>query len=196
VDRTVVIRNGIATEAHEPAPLDGDPPVVVSVGRLKEPKTFVTLAQALASLDPRSFRGVIVGDGPDRAAVQEAAGTAATLLGERDDVPALLRSSDVFVLSSASEGLPISVLEAMASGLPVVASSVGGVPELVGEAGVLVPPNDAGALATALAELLADPGRRRALGAAARQRVQDEFRLDDALAAHVDLYERLLARVP
>ena len=189
--RTTVIHNGVPAPA-EPARLDGRPPRVLSVGRLKEPKTFVTLVRALARLDPSSFTAAIVGDGPDRAAVEREVRGPVELLGERDDVHAQLLASDLFVLSSGSEGLPLSVLEAMAAGLPVVASDVGGVPELVGDAGVLVPPHDEEALANAIAGLLADPERRRALGAAARERVQREFSLEQMQAAHVALYERLL----
>lgn len=192
-ERTVVIRNGVDAAAAPQATGVGEPPVVISVGRLKEPKTFVTLGRALARLDPGSFRGVIVGNGPDRAAVEKALGRAPVeLLGERDDVGSLLAQSDVFVLSSASEGLPLSVLEAMAAGLPVVASSVGGVPELVGDAGVLVPPGDDSALADALAALLADPELRARLGAAGRARVEREFSLTHMREQHVALYGRLL----
>lgn len=190
--RTTVIRNGVSLPP-EPAPGAGTPPRIVSVGRLKEPKTFVTLVRALARLDPSTFTAAIVGDGPDLAAVERELRGPVVLLGERDDVPQELAAADVFVLSSASEGLPLSVLEAMAHGLPVVASAVGGVPELVGDAGVLVPPHDEAALADALRDLLADAGRRRALGAAARERVEQAFSLDRMREQHVALYERLLA---
>lgn len=192
-ERTTVIRNGVEPPAEQ-APLTGRPPHVVSVGRLKEPKTFVTLARALARLDPETYTASIIGDGPDRAAVERELHGPVELLGERDDVPARLLAADLFVLSSASEGLPLSILEAMAAGLPVVASAVGGVPELVGDAGVLVPPRDEDALAAALAELLADGERRRTLGAAARARVQRSFSLEEMRSAHIALYERLLKR--
>jgi glycosyltransferase involved in cell wall biosynthesis len=195
-DRTVVIRNAVEVAGAPEPTLDGDPPVVLSVGRLKEPKTFDTLLRALAELDPASFRAQIVGDGPDRARLEERARGPVELLGERDDVPQLLAGSDIFVLSSASEGLPMSLLEAMAAGLPVVASAVGGVPELVGDAGLLVPPRDHQALAEAIARLIADPALRRELGAAGRRRVETEFSLEEFRAAHVALYERLLAPIP
>jgi glycosyltransferase involved in cell wall biosynthesis len=194
--RSVVIRNGVAAHATPRATLEGNPPVVLSVGRLKAPKTFVTLVEALARLDPGTFRAQIVGEGPERAAVEAALRGPVELLGEREDVPALLAAADVFVLSSASEGLPMSVLEAMAAGLPVVASAVGGVPELVADTGVLVPPRDPGALAEALRTVIADRELRVRLASAARERVQAEFSLERSVAAHLELYEELLNTTP
>jgi glycosyltransferase involved in cell wall biosynthesis len=97
--------------------------------------------------------------------------------GYRDDVAALLAGCDVFCLPSLAEGLPLVVLEAMLQARPVVATPVGGTAELVvdGETGVLVPPGDAGALAHALSDLLADPARARRMGDAGRARVLAEF---------------------
>jgi glycosyltransferase involved in cell wall biosynthesis len=99
------------------------------------------------------------------------------------------------VLSSRSEGLPLSILEAMASGLPVVASSVGGVPEVVvdEETGLLVPPGDPGRLAAAIERLLADPALCRRLGQAGRMRVAEHFDLASVQRVHLDLYCRVLA---
>jgi glycosyltransferase involved in cell wall biosynthesis len=195
-----VIPNAVDVAATPRASLAGDPPRVVSVGRLKEPKDFVGLVRALSIADA-PYRAAIVGEGPDRPTVEEAIHRYASsehiaLLGERSDVAEQLAQSDVFVLASRSEGMPLSVLEAMAAGLPVVASSVGGVPELVvaGETGLLVPPGDIDALADALRAILTNVGLRRAMGNAGRARAQHLFDLSGFRAAHVRLYRETLTR--
>jgi glycosyltransferase involved in cell wall biosynthesis len=199
--RTVVIHNAVDVTGAPQARGDGAPPKLISVGRLKAPKDPVTLLRALAALPTEDFDALIVGDGPDRPAVEELTaqlGLAGRvrLEGERRDVAELLAASDVFVLSSWSEGLPVSVLEAMAAGLPVVASDVGGVSELVldGETGILVRPGDPDRLAEALGGLLSDPDRRRLLGEAGRARAERLFDLGRFRQAHLELYRRELAR--
>ena len=198
---TVVIPTAVDAGAVPQARHDGSPPRVITVGRLAAPKDPVTLVRALARVRGSPFTATIVGDGPDRAAVEaeiRAAGLEGVveLAGERHDVPRLLADADVFVLSTRSEGAPLSVLEAMAAGLPVVASAVGGVPEIVadGATGLLVPPDDAAALAAALEQLLADAALRRRLGAAGRERVRVRFDLAELQRAHLELYARELAR--
>jgi glycosyltransferase involved in cell wall biosynthesis len=200
-ERTAVIPNAVDIRPAQTARLDRDRPVLVAVGRLKAPKDFLTLVRALALLRPGSVDAVIVGDGPDRAGLEAeirrlGIGDRVRLLGERHDVPELLARADLFVLSSASEGMPVSVLEAMATGLPVVGSRVGGVPELVleGETGLLVEPGDPNELAAAIDLLAADPGLRRRLGEAGRERNQGRFALETFRRAHVELYSRELAR--
>ena len=201
-DRTVVIPNAVDAAAAPQSRHAGEPPRIVAIGRLAAPKDALTLVRALAAVGPRPYSALVVGDGPDRPAVEAEIRSlglerAVRLAGERRDVPGLLADADVFVLSSRSEGAPLSVLEAMAAGLPVVASAVGGVPELVadGATGLLVPPGDPGALAAALDRLLADPALRRRLGAAARERVRTRFDLAGMREAHLALYARELARV-
>jgi glycosyltransferase involved in cell wall biosynthesis len=196
---TVVIHNGVelpSAGAVEPRP---GPYRLVTVGRLQAPKDPLTLIRALAELG-RPGEAVIAGDGPDRPAVEREVRrlgleSAVRLAGERDDVAELLAEADLFVLSTRSEGLPLSILEAMAAGLPVVASDVGGVPELVvdRETGFLVPPGDPHALAAAIERLLDDPDLRGRFGAAGRARVSTHFDLASAQRAHLDLYRALLA---
>ena len=176
-DRTIVIRNGVSVEAAPRARHERGRPLLLSVGRFKAPKDFITLARALAILPASSFEALIVGDGPERPALEAelrrlGIDDRVRLAGEQSDVRALLADADAFVLSSRSEGLPVSILEAMAAELPVVASRVGGVPELVvdGENGFLVPPGDPRELAAALERLVDDPDlaaapRRRRAGA-------------------------------
>jgi glycosyltransferase involved in cell wall biosynthesis len=182
--RLVTVHNGI-----EPAP-DVSPvrlaegPVVVEVARLAPVKGQHVLLNALARVEASV---VLVGSDLERGGAYESdLRTEATHLGVsdrvvfagyRDDVAALLAGCDVFCLPSFAEGLPLVVLEAMAQGKPVVATPVGGTPELVvdGETGVLVPPGDADALARALTELLADAPRAARMGEAGRARVLAEF---------------------
>jgi glycosyltransferase involved in cell wall biosynthesis len=197
---TSVIPNAVDVAATRRASLDGDPPRVVSVGRLKEPKDFVGLISALALADV-PCRAAIVGEGPDRPVIEGAIRASAlaetvVLLGERDDVAKQLALSDVFVLASRSEGMPLSVLEAMAAGLPVVASAVGGVPELVvsGQTGLLVRPDDIDALADALRTVLSDALLRRSMGDSGRARAEQLFDLPAFRTAHVRLYHEALAR--
>jgi glycosyltransferase involved in cell wall biosynthesis len=200
--RSLVIRNGISmAEVSRSGHHLRARPRLVSVGRLQAPKDFTTLVRALAHLPPNAYEALIVGDGPGRAKLEDEArrlgleGQAA-FVGERADVPSLLGASDVFVLSSRSESLPVSVLEAMAAELPVVASRVGGVPELVvdGRTGFLVQPGDPMELAAALGRLLADPDLRRRLGAVGRVRAETRFGVEPFRRAHVELYVSELAR--
>ena len=199
-ERTVVIPTAVDVDAARQSRRGGRPPRVVTVGRLAAPKDPLTLVRALAAVRG-PFDARIVGDGPERSAVEAeiracALEGAVELLGERRDVQRLLAEADVFVLSSRSEGAPISILEAMATGVPVVASAVGGVPEIVkdGATGLLVPPGDPAALAAALEALLADPALRDRLGAAGQARVRERFSLAQLRRAHLDLYARELAR--
>ena len=199
-EQALVIRNAVDVGAFRTSRQDHEPPVLVTVGRLQAPKDPLTLVRALAGLDGLPFRAIVVGDGSERGRVEaelSARGLSdrVELLGQQRDVAALLSGSDVFVLASRSEASPISILEAMAAGLPVVASAVGGISELVvhGQTGYLVPPGDAGALSQTLARLLADPRLRRRLGDAGRARAEASFDLPSFLQAHRELYARELA---
>jgi glycosyltransferase involved in cell wall biosynthesis len=128
--------------------------------------------------------------------VLAAAEGVARLLGTRppEEMPAAYADAEVFCLPSWWEAMPLSVLEAMAAGLPVVASAVGGLPEMVsdGETGFLVAPGDAAGLGDALARLVADPALRARMGAAGRRRARERFDLPGFAAAHLALYQREL----
>jgi glycosyltransferase involved in cell wall biosynthesis len=118
------------------------------------------------------------------------------VLGVRSDVPRLLNAADVFVLSSDWEGSPLSVMEAMAAGTPVVSTAVGGVPELIeeGESGLLVPPGDARALDGAMQYLLDNPDVRTSMGAASAKRAMEHFDLRVMTEAYEELYGATVAK--
>lgn len=216
--RVTQIYNGVDTERFRPRPqhrrpigppgFAGERQIVVgSVGRMAEVKDYPSLVRAfllLLEADPalrERLRLVILGDGPSRAAcldLLEAAGAAALawLPGERRDVPTLMQSFDVFVLPSLGEGISNTILEAMATGLPVVATRVGGNPELVeqGVTGTLVGAEDPRALADALATYIGDADRRRVEGARARQRAEERFSIGSMVAGYLAVYDAVLAR--
>jgi glycosyltransferase involved in cell wall biosynthesis len=198
-DQAVVIRTGIGAQPLQCRPEIAQP-ILISVGRMKAPKDFRTLIEALALLGELEYEAVLVGDGPDQAelallAAERGIDRSVRFAGARDDVPELFRGSDCFVLSSRSECLPVSILEAMAAGLPVVASGVGGVPELVcdGVTGLLVPPGDPTELAAALRRVVGDAALRRRLGEAGRGEVVRGYDLESYRRAHRALYRSLLA---
>ncbi|MFE2916664.1 glycosyltransferase family 4 protein [Kitasatospora indigofera] len=151
-----------------------DRPLVLAIGRLVPQKAFGQLldaARELSGLDPRPLV-VIAGEGAEGPALRDrvaAERLPVELLGYRTDVPDLLAAADVVVVSSRWEARSLVVQEAMRAGVPVVSTAVGGIPELVGDAAVLVPAGDAPALGRAVRELLADPDRRGLLAGAGRQ---------------------------
>ena len=210
--------NGVDTDkftaAADPRPAilgcpfnTGEHWLVGTVGRMQPVKDQPTLARAfvmalqMAPALRARMRLVMVGDGPLRTQVMEilnAAGVAelAWLPGERNDVPGILRGLNAFVLPSLSEGISNVILEAMASGLPVLATAVGGNPELVdaGRTGELVPAADPEAMAQALIKLAADPERSARLGRQARADVEARFSLQAMVGAYQNLYDGLLRR--
>lgn len=173
--------------------------VVGAVGRMQPVKDPLTLLQAFAQLHASrpQARLVWVGDGPLRVAMEDEVrrlglGDQVWLAGDRRDVPALLRAFDAYVLPSIAEGVSNTLLEAMASALPIVATRVGGNAELLesGRSGQLVPASDAVALAQALAALLDAPALAAAQGAAARQRVEQQFSLAAMVARYRSVYQQ------
>ncbi len=176
--------------------------VVGAVGHLRTEKAYDVLIAAAALMRERDarVRVVIVGEGPERSALEDlidrlGLGSVVVLAGERDDVPDLLAAFDLAVCCSDFEGGPLSVMEYMSAALPIVATSVGGLPELLGHGrwGDLVPQRDAGAVAEAALGLLGDPDRAGAMGESASERVAEEFGVDAWARRMEGLYERLLA---
>jgi sugar transferase (PEP-CTERM/EpsH1 system associated) len=204
--RVRTLRNGVdltrfsrvdRVDARKALNLTLDEPVLVTVGRLVPVKDHETLLESVQRLCRQGMSPtlLVAGDGPLMEAL---ASRAAALgidahvrwLGHRHDVESVFAAADVFVLSSQSEGLSNTILEAMAAGLPVVATRVGGADELVldGLTGLLVPPGSPEALAEALASVLRDPEARRAMGAAGRERAHAEFSLDAMIGRYEALY--------
>ena len=195
----------------DPAPIAGcpfDPGhwLVGTVGRMQTVKNQTLLAQAFvdalrhAPALRERMRLVMVGDGPLRAEAMtllQGAGVAhlAWLPGERADVAEVMRGLDCFVLPSLAEGISNTILEAMATGLPVLATGVGGNAELVGHgrSGEIVPSGDAAALAQALVRLADDPAAAAAMGRAGREEVERRFSLQAMEAAYRRLYDGQLA---
>lgn len=179
--------------------------VVGTVARFQETKDLPTLVRAFAQLRQRQPQAklLLIGDGAERQRLQQLAeelrvATAVIITGIRHDVPRLLRALDAFALSSLSEGLPISVLEALAAGLPVVATSVGMLPELLreGENGFLVAPSDFAALAQRLELLATERDLAHRLGVAGKQTVECDYSLAAMLRRYEELYLSLVNAEP
>ena len=208
------ICNGVDTLRFQPASTrqavagspfyESDVVVVGTVGRLQTVKDQLNLVRAVAIARAQGEAGarlrlVIAGDGPQRAEVEaevaaSGIGDITWLAGARSDVPELMRALDIFALPSQAEGISNTILEAMASGLPVVATDVGGNAELVaaGETGALVPAQDPHAMAQALLRYTADAALRQSHGAAGRQRVERSFSIDNMVERYTRLYQSLL----
>jgi glycosyltransferase involved in cell wall biosynthesis len=202
--RLSVVENGIPLGSFTPDPaarakvrhelgIADDALVVGTVGRLVSEKDYPLLVRTMAPLVSERVRLVIVGEGPARADVEAAIAPAhrpfVTLTGARRDVPQLLASFDVFAMSSRTEGLPLALAEAMSTGLPIVATAVGGIPSVLPpEAGLLVPHGDPEPLRAALRRVMGDAATRRAMSSAARSyalgRFSEERMIEDYLALY------------
>jgi len=173
----------------------------VSVARLSSQKDPFSLISAFAGAawHTPALNLLLVGEGPLRSDIEALVRKMALeervrFLGRRTDVPAILAAADVFVLSSLWEGNPLSVMEAMAAGKPVIATAVGGVPELVedGVSGILVPPHEPEVLERAIMRLARDPALRQRMGKAAQKRALERFGVDRMAREYAHLYESLL----
>jgi glycosyltransferase involved in cell wall biosynthesis len=205
----LLIRNGVDVQRFAPdcevrarvrrqLGLSSDAIVIGSVGRLTQLKDFPTLLRAVETLLERGEECtlLLVGSGPEEDALRKQA-AASRLLRDRiiftgvsKEVSSLVKAMDVFALPSICEGMSYTLVEAMATGLPVVASRIGGNTELIEDhaTGYLCTPSAAGELADRLQELIKNPERRRAFGEAARKRAEENFSLERMLAEYRDLY--------
>jgi glycosyltransferase involved in cell wall biosynthesis len=202
--RVTQIPNGVPAHPERTAAVPAVPEAptrILFLGQLGERKGVDVLLDALATLDARglAWRATLGGNGEVEAAQARAA---ALGIGDRiafpgwvgeAEVRTLLGAADLFVLPSRAENQPVAILEAMAAGLPVVATAIGAIPEQVldGETGLLVPPGDAAALADALATLIDSPARRAAMGAAGHARFAAHFSIEATAERFAALYRRL-----
>jgi len=212
-ERILVIHNGVDVSRfslprggfRSSAGIPPECTLITTVGRLDTQKGLPYLLESarLVTRGRPHVRFLVVGEGPHRRDLvrhRDRLGLKGRVwfLGFRPDVPQILADSDIFVLASLWEGMPIVLLEALAAGLPVAATDVPGVTEVIadGETGLVVPVKDVEALAGALCRLLDEPDLRRSLAQAGRRRAEDEFGWEKVVATTMALYERLLREVP
>jgi glycosyltransferase involved in cell wall biosynthesis len=204
-DRLHVIPNGAPQFTHDSQArnrmravlgMDDSSFVCLYVGRLEAVKDLGTLLKAVVKLSEparRIIRVLLAGDGSERTALESMCrslgiGATVTFLGARSDVPALLGMADAFVMTSSTEGLPMALIEAMAAGLPCVATAVGGIPELLsGDAGLVVPPNEPEAVAHALTRLAGDEPLRRQIAVRALRKVERQYGLEPVVTSYLGL---------
>jgi glycosyltransferase involved in cell wall biosynthesis len=201
-ERITVVPNAIDLRRFRPEPRRSGPPCIITVGRLVQQKNLLLFVAAAAALRERvpDARFVIVGEGPQRGEIEAAIRTArlteaCTLAGERRDVETLLRDADLYWLTSEWEGLPNAVIEALACGVPVIATAVGGTSDLIGNAmeGFVVAPGDRAALVARSVEVLRDPALHAHMRRAARARAE-QFGIEQMVRATQGVYDRVLVR--
>ena len=211
--KVLTILNGVDTERFSPGNdkagskirlgIDGNVFVIGIVARLAQVKDHATLLEACRILveSGHEFRLLVVGDGPLRGQLEERThflGISKQVIftGMREDITDLMRAMDIFCLSSLSEGISLTLLEAMACGLPIVATAVGGNPEVVvgGETGFLVKPGSPESLSERLAVLISNEQLRITMGQAGRDRVINHFSLQTCALAYQNLYISVTGR--
>ncbi len=199
-EKMAVIHNGLPDmKTNLQAHPESEPARIIMVARFASPKDHRTLIRALGGLKELHWRLMLVGDGRERPAAEALVNKLGLtekvdFPGVRPDVEELLAASSIFVLSSLREGFPISILEAMRAGLPVVASRVGGVAEAVadGETGFLFEPGDEPALKLKLAELITNPSLRRQMGLAGQKRIQANFSLNQMAEKTMIVFKKVV----
>jgi glycosyltransferase involved in cell wall biosynthesis len=203
-DKVHLVRNGIDLRPFDSAPpslrsgtISDHPPLVGLIGRLSVEKGIDIFLHAAARViaEIPSTKFVVIGEGPDRDKLESLIDALnirenVTMLGRRDDMPSVYASLDMMVSASRQEGLPIAILEGMASRLPLVATAVGGVPTVVldGQTGRLVPPENPESLASVIVTLLRNPAQRKSFGAAARRLIEEEFSANRMTADYLRVY--------
>jgi glycosyltransferase involved in cell wall biosynthesis len=209
-DKIHLVRNGIDLRPFDNAvpslrnALHADNTQIVGlIGRLAIEKgvdTFLNAAAQVLAQHPFT-KFVVVGEGPDREKLESLIDElkirdSVSMLGRRDDMPSVYASLDIMVSASRQEGLPMAILEGMASRLPLIATSVGEVPSVVldGRTGVLLPPNNTTLLASAIVALLRDTVQRERLGTAARKLIEDEYSADRMTADYLRVYQEAASR--
>jgi glycosyltransferase involved in cell wall biosynthesis len=204
-DRIRMVRNGIDLRPYtlaRPVLSRGEPALLVGfVGRLSYEKGadifLAAVARVLAEFPDARF--VVVGEGPDSGNLEQTIDdlkirSSVQMLGRRNDMPSVYASFDIMVSASRQEGLPMAILEGMASSLPLVATAVGEVPTIVLDenTGLLVPPENVEKLAAAILDLLCDPAKRARLGAAARQLIENQYSAERMAAEYLQVYEEAI----
>ncbi|MEZ5184406.1 MAG: glycosyltransferase [Candidatus Nanopelagicales bacterium] len=191
----MTIPNGVDPRAFDdvPATLHLPHPLVGMVARLAPEKAPTDFLATAAALPGATF--ALIGDGPMRQDLERRASPNVTFTGFRDDMPGVYAGLDVLVQPSYREGMPMTILEAMASGVAVVATRVGAAADVIedGRTGLLVEPADVAALTEAVRRLIDDPGEREAIGKAARAAVAREFTVEAMAQRYAEQYRRLLA---
>jgi glycosyltransferase involved in cell wall biosynthesis len=173
----------------------GDQHAVLTVARLADQKGLFELLEVAGWLREKETLFLLVGDGPLDGRLREriaADDLPVRLLGRRDDVPELLAASDLVVVPSVWEGQPLFVQEALRAGRPLVATRVGGIPEMAGDAALLVPPRDAGELAKAITAVLEDPERAREMAEASARRGRELPGEEESVARLLAYYRGFL----
>jgi glycosyltransferase involved in cell wall biosynthesis len=190
-----MIWNGVPDTQLRAHPVSGRPVRILMAARFVLHKQHSVLLRALAGIDPSSWQLTLAGDGPLRAETEQLSASLGlrdrvVFAGDTDQVPCLLAESDILVLATRFESLPLSIIEGMRAGLPVIASDVGGVAELVthGTTGYLVPHSDAYSLQERLRELIASDQTRSRMGELGRLQYEREFTVEKMAGAVLSLY--------